>query len=120
MYTFNDLRKWLVDTRSLGVIGKMTKLMPGGLGEFRKMMQEGNYENEISQLIGIIDSMTPNERRNPKIITPSRLNRIARGAGVELPVVKELVKSFVLMVRMKGLKEVKQPKLFYLRTPSSN
>ncbi len=44
--------------------------------------------------------MTPAERCNPKIITPVRRNRIARGAGVQVPAVNELISSFEVMEPM--------------------
>ena len=51
-------------------------------------------------MLGIIDSMTPQERRNPKIIDPSRRNRIARGAGVQVQEVNALLKQFDMMAPM--------------------
>ena len=45
-------------------------------------------------MIGVIDSMTPPERRNPKLIDNSRRNRIAKGAGVAVSVVNELTRQF--------------------------
>ena len=44
-------------------------------------------------MVGIIDSMTPQERRNPKVIDPSRRNRIASGAGVQAQEVNSLSSS---------------------------
>ena len=45
-------------------------------------------------MVGIIDSMTPEEKRNPKVIEVGRRQRIAQGAGVEPKAVGELVKQF--------------------------
>ena len=49
---------------------------------------------------GIIDSMTPEEKRNPKIIDNSRRRRIAAGAGVQPQQVNDLIKSFTPMAEM--------------------
>ena len=54
--------------------------------------------------MGIIDSMTPRERRRPEIIDGSRKRRIAAGAGVQLPEVNRLLKQFDQM--QKTLKKV--------------
>lgn len=48
-------------------------------------------------MVGIIDSMTPEERRNPKVIQVGRRQRIAQGAGVEPKAVNELVKQYDMM-----------------------
>jgi signal recognition particle subunit SRP54 len=78
-------------------------------------------EGDARRLIGIINSMTAAERRNPKIIDPSRRNRIARGAGVPSPEVNALVKQYDLMApimrsmagkgmagRMQAIRELQQ------------
>jgi signal recognition particle subunit SRP54 len=65
------------------------------MGNLADMMGDGDVEGEFRQLTGIIDSMTPEERRNPtKVIDQSRRRRIAAGAGVEPHQVNELVKMF--------------------------
>jgi signal recognition particle subunit SRP54 len=70
--------------------------MPG-MGELQKMLEQEDTEGGIKQTVGIIDSMTPAERRNPKIIDPSRRNRIANGAGVAPQDVNQLVKQYDMM-----------------------
>jgi signal recognition particle subunit SRP54 len=77
--------------RSPSITEKILSMMPA-TDEIREMIED---THKIDQDIGIIDSMTPSERCDPSIITPSRRNRIARGAGVEVPVVNERVMSFV-------------------------
>ena len=42
----------------------------------------------------IVLSMTPAERRNPKLLNPSRKHRIARGAGVDISIVNRFIKQF--------------------------
>ncbi len=59
------------------------------------MLGDVDAEEQMRGLLGIIDSMTPDERRNPsKVIDQSRRRRIAAGAGVEPHQVNELVKQF--------------------------
>ena len=57
-------------------------------------------ESEMERFFGMIDSMTPDERRNPKLIDQSRRRRIATGSGVEPHQINELVKSFDGMASM--------------------
>jgi len=69
------------------------------------MLGGGDLEKDMNRLFGIIDSMTPDERRNPsRIVDQARRRRIATGAGVELHEVSDLVKQFDGMASMmKGM-----------------
>ena len=59
------------------------------------MLGQVDAEGDMRRLVGVIDSMTPDERRTPsKVIDQSRRRRIAAGAGVEPHEVNELVKQF--------------------------
>ncbi|MEQ8786669.1 MAG: signal recognition particle protein [Pirellulaceae bacterium] len=89
----DDFKKQLESFAQPGLLQRMMSLMPG-MGELNKMMQSEDTEGGVKQMIGIINSMTPDERRNPKVIEPSRRNRIARGAGVPAQEVNQLVKQF--------------------------
>jgi len=60
----------------------------------------------------IIQSMTPKERDNPKMISPSRIRRVARGSGTAEKDVKELLKQYAMMRRMmKTLRRKRFPML---------
>ena len=75
-------------------MGKVMSMMPGMSG-MADMVNEVDAEKDMQRLSGVIDSMTPEERRNPKrVIDQSRRRRIAAGAGVEPHEVNELVKQF--------------------------
>jgi signal recognition particle subunit SRP54 len=93
MFTLEDFRAHLAQIARPGLMHKMLGLMPG-MGELNKLMQETNAEGEVKRLFGIIDSMTPEERRDPKLIDPSRRLRIAKGAGVQAHEVHALVREF--------------------------
>ena len=96
----------LQQTRKLGPLEKVMSLIPG-MSKLAEMMggPTATWKQEFRQLMGVIDSMTPAERRNPsKVIDTSRRRRIAAGAGVEPHQVNELVKSFDAMAdQMKRL-----------------
>jgi signal recognition particle subunit SRP54 len=97
----------LGQTKKLGPINKIMSMLPG-MGDMKAAMQEIDAEKDMQRLVGVIDSMTPDERRNPsKTIDQSRRRRIAAGAGVEPHEVNELVKQFDgiadIMKRMSGM-----------------
>ena len=92
-FTLDDFKKMLGQTKKLGPINKIMSMMPG-MGGMADMLGEVDTEQDVRRFVGIIDSMTPDERRNPsRLIDHSRRRRIAAGAGVEPHEVNELVKS---------------------------
>jgi signal recognition particle subunit SRP54 len=103
-FTLDDFRKMLSQTRRLGPLGKVMGMIPG-MGGMQEMLGDADLEKDMNRLFGIIDSMTPDERRNPtRVIDQSRRRRIAAGAGVELNEVSDLVKQFDGMAAMmKGM-----------------
>jgi signal recognition particle subunit SRP54 len=99
-FTLDDFRKMLGQTNKLGPIDKVMAMIPG-MGGATKMLDGVDMEGDMRRLVGIIDSMTPDERRIPsKIVDQSRRRRIAAGAGVEPHEVNELVKQFDAMAGM--------------------
>jgi len=110
-FTLDMFKSALGQTKKLGPMNKIMGMLPGMSG-MSEMMAGVDAEQDMRRLVGIIDSMTPDERRNPsKVIDQSRRRRIAAGAGVEPHVVNELVKQFDgmadMMKRMagKGMRE---------------
>ncbi|MDX1945276.1 MAG: signal recognition particle protein [Pirellulaceae bacterium] len=98
-FTLDDFKVQLRQIMQPGLAMKMLKMLPG-MGEMTKMMEGTNPESEFRKVVGIIDSMTPQERRSPKVIDPSRRNRIARGAGVQVQDVNSLLKQYDMMAPM--------------------
>ncbi len=95
-FTLDDFRDQLEKMAKPGLMQKMMGLMPG-MGDLQKMLQNEDTDDGIRQTIGIINSMTPGERRSPKVIDSSRRSRIARGAGVEPQDVHQLLKQYNTM-----------------------
>jgi len=95
-FTLDDFKVQLEKMSKPGLLQKMVGLMPG-MGEAKKMLESEDAEGGMKRTTGIINSMTPAERRNPKLIDPSRRHRIAAGAGVQPPEVTQLVKQFEVM-----------------------
>jgi len=99
-FTLEDFRRMMTQARKLGPMGKILEMLPG-MGGMREMLAGADTEGEMKRLFGMIDSMTPAERRNPsKMIDQSRRRRIAAGAGVEPHAVNDLVKQFEFMSTM--------------------
>jgi signal recognition particle subunit SRP54 len=99
-FTLEDFKKQLTQMTRLGPMQKLMGLIPG-MGRLNEMMGDVDPEEDLKRLFGIIDSMTPEERRTPtKTIDQSRRRRIAAGAGVEPHEVNELVKQFDAMAQI--------------------
>ena len=89
--------------KKMGGLSGILGMMPGlGIGNGKKMpeIDEAAAEKSMARTEAIIYSMTPEERRNPALINPSRKHRIAKGAGVEVAEVNRLVKQFEQMKKM--------------------
>ena len=102
-FTLDDFKSQLEHFTKPGLVQKLMGMMPG-MSEMAGMMDGMDAEGDARRLIGIIDSMTLYERREPKKIDPSRRNRIASGAGVQTSEVNQLVKQYDMMAPiMKGM-----------------
>ena len=103
-FDFNDFLEYMGQIRNMGGIGSIMSMLPGmGLGGNMKNIQmpdEDEAEANLKRTEAIINSMTAKERKNPDILNPSRKNRIARGAGVDISEVNRLVKQFEQMKKM--------------------
>ncbi len=95
-FTLDDFRKQILQVRRLGPLKGIMGMIPG-MGQIAQAMQDVDAEQGMRRLVGIIDSMTPNERRNPRAVDTSRRRRIASGAGVEPHEVNDLVKQYDAM-----------------------
>ena len=119
-FTLDDFKNQVEKLAKPGIMQQMMKMMPG-MGEMAQMFDEMDGEKDTKQLVGIINSMTQGERTDPKIIDPSRRNRIAKGAGVQVGQVNDLIKQYDMMAglmqsmagkgmrgRMEAIRELQQ------------
>lgn len=91
-FTFEDYLISMQQMKKMGGIAEVLKMMPGlGLGNLAESVID---DKKLARIEAIIYSMTPKERSHPKILNPSRKNRIARGAGVDIAEVNRLIKQF--------------------------
>jgi signal recognition particle subunit SRP54 len=70
------------------------EMLPGQMGQVAKQVDPKDAENQLKQIEAVINSMTKDERRNPKILNASRRRRIASGSGLEVQVVNQVMKRF--------------------------
>jgi signal recognition particle subunit SRP54 len=98
-FDFNDYLESFKQVRNLGGLSKMMNLMPGMNAQMRDAADSVD-DKQIARIEAIIYSMTPAERANPKLLNPSRKNRIAKGAGVNIAEVNRLVKQQEEMKKM--------------------
>ena len=101
-FDFNDFLDYMGQIKNMGGIGSILNMLPGmGLGgQMKNMTVPDDAEDNLRRTEAIIYSMTAKERANPGILNPSRKNRIAKGAGVDISEVNRLVKQFDQMKKM--------------------
>jgi signal recognition particle subunit SRP54 len=102
-FTLDDFRDQIQRMAKPGLMMKMLGLLPGIGGQMKQvqeMMGNADTVREMRRLMGIIDSMTPAERKNPALIDMSRRQRIAMGSGVQAKQVNELIKQYDFMKPM--------------------
>jgi signal recognition particle subunit SRP54 len=91
-FSLEDFLEQMQMIRKLGPIKNLLGMMPG-MGQMRQQIDDID-DRDLDRVGGIINSMTPEERRTPKIINGSRRARIARGSGVSVTEVNNLVTRF--------------------------
>ena len=91
-FTLDDFLQQMQQVRKLGSMSKIMGMLPG-MGQFREQLENFD-EREIDRIQAIIQSMTPAERANPKMIDGSRRARIAKGSGRQVSDVNSLVDRF--------------------------
>jgi signal recognition particle subunit SRP54 len=92
-FTLTDMYHQLEAMRKMGPLQKVLQMVPG-LSYQLPDADLDMAEERMDRFKYIIDSMTPEERDNPKVINASRTRRIARGSGTEEREVRELIKQY--------------------------
>ncbi len=92
-FTFDDFLTQLQQVKKMGGLGGMLKMMPGA-GQIKGLDEDDIDERQLDRVAAIIQSMTAAERANPRLLNGSRRERIARGAGVTVFGVNQVVKQF--------------------------
>jgi signal recognition particle subunit SRP54 len=92
-FTLEDFVEQLAMVRKLGPISNVLGMLPGA-AQNRELLSQVN-DKDLDRAEAIVNSMTPDERRNPKIINGSRRARIAAGSGVTVGEVNNLIVRFL-------------------------
>jgi signal recognition particle subunit SRP54 len=98
-FTLDDFRKQLRTIKKMGPLESILGMIPG-LGQLKELAQNKPDEKQMARVEAIICSMTPDERRNEKIINGSRRKRIAKGSGTSVEEVNRLLKQFTEMKKV--------------------
>ena len=98
-FTLEDFRDQMVQIRKMGSITDLIGMIPG-LGNNKQLKNLKVDEREFVRIEAIINSMTPQERRQHGIINGSRRKRIAGGSGTSVQDVNKLLKNYVQMLKM--------------------
>lgn len=103
-FTLTDFLSQIEALRNMGSINKFIGLLPGA-GGLKKQIENFD-ETELVRTRAIIQSMTPDERDNPKVLNGSRRARIAKGSGRQISEINSLVERFSqaqkVMKQMRG------------------
>ncbi|MFB8386691.1 signal recognition particle protein [Microbacterium sp. NPDC055910] len=97
-FTLEDFLEQMQQIKKMGSMKKMLGMLPG-MGQMKQQIDDFD-EREIDRTEAIIRSMTPVERRNPKVLNGSRRLRIARGSGMTVTDVNQLVQRFDQAAKM--------------------
>lgn len=93
-FTLQDFAEQLRQVRRMGPIGQLMEMLPGGMGQMARNISPQDAEKQLKMTEAIINSMTVEERRNPKILNGSRRRRIARGSGTQVQDINRLIKQY--------------------------
>ncbi len=98
-FSLEDFQKQIAQMKKMGSFSQILNMMPKA-GPFKNISKIDVDDTKILHFEAIINSMTPAERDNPKIINGSRRSRIARGSGCPVSEVNQLLKQFSEMKKM--------------------
>jgi signal recognition particle subunit SRP54 len=98
-FDLEDFKEQLVEMQKMGGIGSLMDKMPG-MNAMPAEVKEKMNEKLLARQIGVINSMTMQERHFPDLIKGNRKKRIADGCGQELSDVNRMLKQFIMMQKM--------------------
>jgi signal recognition particle subunit SRP54 len=98
-FTLEDFRDQMVQIRKMGSLSDLIKMIPG-MGNMKHMKNLEVDEKELVKIEAIINSMTPQERRQHTIIKGSRRKRIAKGSGTSVQDINKLLKNYAQVQKM--------------------
>jgi len=112
-FTLTDMYEQFEAFKGMGPFRKIIKMLPGMSYDVPEEMLN-TAEGRLEKWRVIIQSMRPEEKDNPKLLSSSRVRRVARGSGTSEREVKDLLKQYVMMRRMLKMFKRKKGKLPFL------
>ena len=91
-FTLEDFLEQMQSIKKMGSLGKILGMLPG-MGDMKAQLDQVD-DRELDRVSAIIQSMTPAERQDPKILNGSRRTRIANGSGTQVSDVNSLIDRF--------------------------
>lgn len=112
-FTLQDFLEQLRKIRKMGPVSQLLGMMPGiSKMQIQGQLKSEEVESRISRVEAILNSMTKRERERPKVLDASRKKRIAKGSGVEVRDVNDVIKQYHQMQKMmEQLRKGKFPKI---------
>jgi signal recognition particle subunit SRP54 len=98
-FTLEDFRDQLRTIRKMGPLESIIGMIPG-MGSVKQLAENKPDEKQLSRIEAIIDSMTPGERADYRLVNGSRRKRIARGSGTSVEEINRLLRQFQQMRKM--------------------
>jgi len=98
-FTLTDMYDWFETMKSMGPFKRLLKMVPGLSYNIPDNIME-TAQDQLEKWRVIIQSMTPEERENPKTLKSSRIRRVAHGSGTTEKEVKELLEKYSMMKKM--------------------
>jgi signal recognition particle subunit SRP54 len=92
-FTLQDFREQIRQARKMGPLQQLADMLPS-FGGMKTIPKEAIDDRELVRVEAIINSMTDQERGNPQVLNGSRRKRIARGSGVTVQEVNQLLKQY--------------------------
>lgn len=92
-FDMNDFLNYFSQMLKMGGMGSLLGMIPG-IGKIKDQLASKVDDRMIKRQMGIIQSMTPKERRDPKLLNAGRKRRIAKGSGVEVSEINRLLKQY--------------------------
>ena len=93
-FTLEDFAKQLKQIKKMGPLSQVMGMLPGQFGQVAKHVDPREVDSQLKGVEAIFSSMTPAERRDPRILNASRRRRIAAGCGKNVQDVNRLMKQF--------------------------
>ena len=93
-FDLDDFKMQMSQMRKMGGMGALMDKMPSQMAGMAAKMDPNDADKAVRRIEGIINSMTPSERRKPELIKATRKKRIADGSGVQVQEVNRLLKQF--------------------------